>query len=39
PGHTPACITHLIGDAAFVCDAIFMPEAGTARADFAGGSA
>jgi glyoxylase-like metal-dependent hydrolase (beta-lactamase superfamily II) len=39
PGHTPACMTHLIGDAAFVGDTIFMPEAGTARADFPGGSA
>lgn len=39
PGHTPACMTHLIGDAAFVGDTIFMPEGGTARADFPGGSA
>jgi glyoxylase-like metal-dependent hydrolase (beta-lactamase superfamily II) len=39
PGHTPACMCHLIGDAAFVGDTIFMPESGTARADFPGGSA
>jgi glyoxylase-like metal-dependent hydrolase (beta-lactamase superfamily II) len=39
PGHTPACMTHLIGDAAFVGDTLFMPESGTARADFPGGSA
>jgi len=39
PGHTPACMTHLIGDAAFVGDTLFMPEKGTARADFPGGSA
>ncbi len=39
PGHTPACMTHLIGDAAFVGDTIFMPLGGTARADFPGGSA
>ena len=39
PGHTPACTTHLIGDAAFVGDTIFMPKGGTARADFPGGSA
>ena len=39
PGHTPACMTHLIGDAGFVGDTLFMPEAGTARADFPGGSA
>ncbi|MEZ5489766.1 MAG: MBL fold metallo-hydrolase [Gammaproteobacteria bacterium] len=39
PGHTPACMTHLIGDAAFVGDTIFMPDAGTARADFPGGDA
>lgn len=39
PGHTPACMTHLIGDSAFVGDTIFMPHGGTARADFPGGSA
>jgi glyoxylase-like metal-dependent hydrolase (beta-lactamase superfamily II) len=39
PGHTPACITYLIGDAAFVGDTIFMPDFGTARADFPGGDA
>ncbi|MEM6662662.1 MAG: MBL fold metallo-hydrolase [Pseudomonadota bacterium] len=39
PGHTPACLTYLIGDAAFVGDTIFMPDFGTARCDFPGGSA
>jgi glyoxylase-like metal-dependent hydrolase (beta-lactamase superfamily II) len=39
PGHTPACVTYVIGDAAFVGDTIFMPDYGTARADFPGGSA
>lgn len=39
PGHTPACMTYLIGDAAFVGDTIFMPDAGTARCDFPGGDA
>jgi glyoxylase-like metal-dependent hydrolase (beta-lactamase superfamily II) len=39
PGHTPACMTHVIGDAAFVGDTIFMPDGGTARADFPGGDA
>ncbi len=39
PGHTPACMTHVIGDAAFVGDTLFMPDSGTARADFPGGSA
>ncbi len=39
PGHTPACMTHVIGDAAFVGDTIFMPEGGSARADFPGGNA
>jgi glyoxylase-like metal-dependent hydrolase (beta-lactamase superfamily II) len=39
PGHTPACATHLIGDAAFVGDTLFMPDVGTARADFPGGDA
>lgn len=39
PGHTPACVTYVIGDAAFVGDTMFMPDYGTARADFPGGSA
>jgi len=39
PGHTPACMTHIMGDAAFVGDTLFMPDAGTARADFPGGDA
>ena len=39
PGHTPACMTHVIDDAAFVGDTIFMPDQGTARADFPGGDA
>lgn len=39
PGHTPACMSHVIGDAAFVGDTLFMPDAGTARADFPGGDA
>lgn len=39
PGHTPACNTHVIGDAAFVGDTLFMPDGGTARADFPGGDA
>jgi glyoxylase-like metal-dependent hydrolase (beta-lactamase superfamily II) len=39
PGHTPACVTYVIGDAAFVGDTIFMPDYGTARADFPGGDA
>lgn len=39
PGHTPACMTHVIGDAAFVGDSLFMPDSGTARADFPGGDA
>lgn len=39
PGHTPACLTYVIGDAAFVGDTLFMPDAGTARADFPGGDA
>ena len=37
PGHTPASITYVIGDAAFINDTIFMPDSGTARADFPGG--
>ena len=39
PGHTPACITYVVGDAAFVGDTLFMPDFGTARCDFPGGSA
>ncbi|MBL8584809.1 MAG: MBL fold metallo-hydrolase, partial [Rhizobiaceae bacterium] len=39
PGHTPACMTHVIGDAAFVGDTLFMPDGGSARADFPGGNA
>jgi glyoxylase-like metal-dependent hydrolase (beta-lactamase superfamily II) len=39
PGHTPACCTHVIGNAAFVGDTLFMPDGGSARADFPGGSA
>lgn len=39
PGHTPACVTYVIGDAAFVGDTMFMPDYGSARADFPGGSA
>lgn len=39
PGHTPACTTHIIGDAAFIGDTMFMPDGGTARADFPGGDA
>lgn len=39
PGHTPACVTYLVGDAAFVGDALFMPDYGTARTDFPGGDA
>ncbi|GAA6197432.1 MBL fold metallo-hydrolase [Pseudophaeobacter arcticus] len=38
PGHTPACLTYVIGDAAFVGDTLFMPDFGTARCDFPGGS-
>lgn len=38
PGHTPSCVTYLIGDAAFVGDTLFMPDVGTARCDFPGGS-
>ncbi len=38
-GHTPACMAYLIGDAQFVADTLFMPDAGTARCDFAGGYA
>lgn len=39
PGHTPACFTHVLGDAVFVGDTLFMPDGGTARADFPGGDA
>ncbi len=39
PGHTPACVSYLIGDAVFVGDTLFMPDYGTARTDFPGGSA
>jgi len=39
PGHTPACLTYVAGDAAFVGDTLFMPDFGTARCDFPGGSA
>lgn len=39
PGHTPACMTHVFGDAGFVGDTLFMPDFGTARCDFPGGDA
>ncbi len=39
PGHTPACVTYVIGDAAFVGDTLFMPDYGSARCDFPGGDA
>tara|TARA_R110000782_G_scaffold9026_14_gene29221 strand:+ start:767 stop:1630 length:864 start_codon:yes stop_codon:yes gene_type:complete len=39
PGHTPACVTYVIGDCAFVGDTLFMPDYGSARTDFPGGSA
>jgi glyoxylase-like metal-dependent hydrolase (beta-lactamase superfamily II) len=39
PGHTPACVTYVIGNVAFVGDTLFMPDGGTARADFPGGDA
>jgi len=39
PGHTPACMVHVIGNAAFVGDTMFVPDAGSARADFPGGDA
>ncbi len=39
PGHTPACVSYKIGDAVFVGDTLFMPDYGTARADFPGGNA
>lgn len=39
PGHTPACVTYVIGDAAFIGDTLFMPDYGSARVDFPGGDA
>ena len=39
PGHTPACVSYRIGDAVFIGDTMFMPDYGTARADFPGGDA
>ena len=39
PGHTPACVTYVIGDAAFIGDTLFMPDVGSARCDFPGGDA
>lgn len=39
PGHTPACVTYIIGDSAYVGDTLFMPDFGTSRTDFPGGSA
>jgi len=39
PGHTPACMAHVIGDASFAGDTLFMPDGGSARADFPGGDA
>ena len=39
PGHTPACVTYVLGDAAFVGDTLFMPDFGSARTDFPGGNA
>jgi len=39
PGHTPACMTHVTGNATFVGDTLFMPDGGSARADFPGGDA
>ncbi len=39
PGHTPACVSYVTGDAAFIGDTLFMPDSGTARADFPGGDA
>ncbi|MCL4148435.1 UNVERIFIED_CONTAM: hypothetical protein GTU68_036928 [Idotea baltica] len=39
PGHTPACMSHVVGDAVFVGDTLFMPDYGTARCDFPGGDA
>ena len=39
PGHTPACMVHVVGNVAFVGDTLFMPDGGSARADFPGGDA
>jgi glyoxylase-like metal-dependent hydrolase (beta-lactamase superfamily II) len=39
PGHTPACMVHIFGNVAFVGDTLFMPDSGSARADFPGGDA
>lgn len=39
PGHTPSCVTYMVGDAVFVGDTLFMPDYGTARTDFPGGDA
>ena len=39
PGHTPACMTHVVGNSAFIGDTMFMPDSGSARADFPGGDA
>jgi glyoxylase-like metal-dependent hydrolase (beta-lactamase superfamily II) len=39
PGHTPSCVTYVIGDACFIGDTMFMPDSGTARCDFPGGDA
>jgi len=39
PGHTPACVTYVVGDTAYVGDTLFMPDFGTSRTDFPGGSA
>lgn len=39
PGHTPACVTYVCGDVAFIGDTLFMPDFGTSRSDFPGGSA
>lgn len=39
PGHTPACMVHVVGDAAFAGDTLFMPDGGSARCDFPGGDA
>src|SRR5690606_8225274 len=39
PGHTPACVSYVVGDAVFVGDTLFMPDYGTARCDFPGGDA
>jgi glyoxylase-like metal-dependent hydrolase (beta-lactamase superfamily II) len=39
PGHTPACMVHVFGNSAFIGDTLFMPDSGTARADFPGGDA